>query len=146
MPDQVASSKKGGFVSVPVLTDTNGKKLRAGKDYDSSIIYKCGGKVLDRKKDKLPSGAVVTVELAVIGRGSYTGTRNVSLTYKIYAANKKLSKAKVTLNHKQYFTGSKVTLAPADLTVTVGGVVCQKMITRFFQIPMSTTTKRAPQR
>ena len=40
------------------LTDTNGKKLRAGKDYDSSVIYKCGGKVLDRKKDKLPSGAV----------------------------------------------------------------------------------------
>ncbi len=126
VPDQPANNKKGGFASVPVLTDTNGKKLREGKDYDSSIIYKCGGKVLDRKKDKLPSGAVVTVELAVIGRGSYTGTRNVSLTYKIYAANKKLSKAKVTLNHKQYFTGSKVTLAPADLTVTVGGVVLSK--------------------
>jgi hypothetical protein len=126
VPDQPANNKKGGFASVPVLTDTNGKKLREGKDYDSSIIYKCGGKVLDRKKDKLPSGVVVTVELAVIGRGSYTGTRNVSLTYKIYAANKKLSKAKVTLNHKQYFTGSKVTLAPEDLTVTVGGVVLSK--------------------
>ncbi|MDE7185143.1 MAG: InlB B-repeat-containing protein, partial [Lachnospiraceae bacterium] len=126
VPDQVVSSKKGGFVSVPVLTDTNGKKLRAGKDYDSSIIYKCGGKVLDRKKDKLPAGAEVTVELAVIGRGSYAGTRNVTAAYKIFAADKKLSKAKVTLNHKQYFTGSSVTLAPDDLVVTVGGVVLSK--------------------
>ena len=126
VPDQVASSKKGGFVSGPVLTDTNGKKLRAGKDYDSSVIYKCGGKVLDRKKDKLPSGAVVTVELAVIGKGNYEGMLHVTATYKIYGANKKLSKAKVTLNHKQYFTGSSVTLAPEDLTVTVGGAVLSK--------------------
>ena len=126
VPDQVASSKKGGFVSVPVLTDTNGKKLRAGKDYDSSVIYKCGGKVLDRKKDKLPSGAVVTVELAVIGKGNYEGMLHVTATYKIYGANKKLSKAKVTLNHKQYFTGSSVTLVPEDLTVTVGGAVLSK--------------------
>lgn len=126
VPDKVANSRKGGFVSVPVVTEANGKKLKAGKDYDSSILYKCDGRVLDRRTDKVPSGKEVTVEFRITGKGSYQGTRNVTCTYKIIAANRNLSKAKATVNHKHYFTGSKVTLNEADLTVTVGGVVLSK--------------------
>ena len=32
--DKVVSTKVGGYVSTPVLRDTNGSKLAAGKDYD----------------------------------------------------------------------------------------------------------------
>ena len=126
VPDKVANSRKGGFVSVPVLTEANGNKLKAGKDYDSSIVYKCDGRVLDRRADSVPAGKEVTVEFRITGKGSYNGTRNVTCTYKIIAANRNLAKAKATVNHKHYFTGSKVTLNEADLTVTVGGVVLSK--------------------
>lgn len=126
VPDKVANSRNGGFVSVPVVTEANGKKLKAGKDYDSTILYKCDGKVLDRKSDRVPAGKEVTVEFRITGKGSYQGTRNVTCTYKVIAANRNLSKAKATVNHKHYFTGSKVTLNETDLTVTVGGVVLSK--------------------
>lgn len=126
VPDKVANSRKGGFVSVPVLTEANGNKLKPGKDYDSSIVYKCDGRVLDRRADSVPAGKEVTVEFRITGKGSYNGTRNVTCTYKIIPANRNLAKAKATINHKHYFTGSKVTLNEADLTVTVGGVVLSK--------------------
>ncbi|MDE7476356.1 MAG: InlB B-repeat-containing protein, partial [Lachnospiraceae bacterium] len=119
IPDKVVSTKEGGYVSVPVLKDANGKKLTAGKDYDKNIIYKLDGQELNKKADRVPAGTEITVE--VIGKGNYAGSQK-SGSYRIIVADKNLSKAKVTVNSRKYYTGSKVELKQEDLTVKVRGV------------------------
>ena len=117
--DKVVSTKVGGYVSTPVLRDTNGSKLAAGKDYDKNIIYKCDGMVLNKKADRLLAGAEVTVE--IIGKGNYAGTKTMA-SYRILAAGKDLSKAKVTVNSKFYYNGDNVILSPEDLIVKIGKI------------------------
>lgn len=117
--DKVVSTKVGGYVSIPVLRDANGSKLAAGKDYDKNILYKCDGMVLNKKADRLLAGAEVTVEIT--GKGNYAGTKTTA-SYRILAAGKDLSKAKVTVKSKFYYNGGTVTLSPEDLTVKIGKV------------------------
>lgn len=115
--DKVESRKAGGYVSTPVLKDSNGNKLTAGKDYDKSIIYRSDGRELNKKADKLLAGSVVTVEIT--GKGNYEGTQTTA-SYRILAAGKDVSKAKVTVKTKLYYNGSSVILSPNDLTVKIG--------------------------
>ena len=117
--DKVVSTKVGGYVSTPVLRDTNGSKLAAGKDYDKNIIYKCDGMVLNKKADRLLAGAEVTIE--IIGKGNYAGTKTMA-SYRILAAGKDLSKAKVTVKSKFYYNGDNVILSPEDLIVKIGKI------------------------
>lgn len=106
-------------MSTPVLRDTNGSKLAAGKDYDKNIIYKCDGMVLNKKADRLLAGAEVTIE--IIGKGNYAGTKTMA-SYRILAAGKDLSKAKVTVKSKFYYNGDNVILSPEDLIVKIGKI------------------------
>ena len=115
--DKVVSTKVGGYVSTPVLKDTNGNKLAAGKDYDKNIIYKCDGMVLNKKVDRLLAGAEVTIEIT--GKGNYAGTKTTA-SYRILAAGKDLSKAKVTAKTKFYYNGDSVTVSPEDFVVKIG--------------------------
>jgi len=115
--DKVVSTKVGGYVSIPVLKDTNGSKLAAGKDYDKNIIYKCENMVLNKKADRLLAGAEVTVEIT--GKGNYVGTKTMA-SYRILAAGKDLSKAKVTVKSKFYYNGDSVTLSQEDFTIKIG--------------------------
>lgn len=117
--DKVVSSKAGGYVSIPVVKDSNGNKLAAGKDYDKNIVYQCDGWELDKKADRLLAGAVVTVTIS--GKGNYEGT-STTATYRILAAGKDISKAKVTVRNKFYYDGSSILLSPDDLTVKIGKV------------------------
>ncbi len=117
--DKVVSTKVGGYVSTPVLRDANGSKLAAGKDYDKNIIYKCDGMVLNKKADRLLAGAEVTIE--IIGKGNYAGTKTMA-SYRILAAGKDLSKAKVTVKSKFYYNGDNVILSPEDLIVKIGKI------------------------
>jgi len=119
-PDKIVSGKVGGYVSTPVLTDTNGVKLKAGRDYEKNIVYKDKkGVILDKKSDKLAAGSEVTVEIT--GKGNYEG--KVSTTYRILLSGKDLAKAKVKVNAKKYYdNGNSVTLSKSDLTVKIGKV------------------------
>ena len=118
VPDKVVSKKAGGYISKPVLTDTNGVKLREGKDYEKDMIYTSGGRMLNKKVDTLAAGQKVTV--TITGKGNYEGT--VTATYRILEAGKDLSKASVKLNRKIYFNGTRVTLSKSDITVKIGKV------------------------
>ena len=115
--DKVASTKVGGYVSTPVLKDINGNKLAAGKDYDKNIVYKCDGFVLNKKADRLLAGAIVTIEIT--GKGNYEGTTTTA-SYRILAAGKNLSKAKVTVKSKFYYNGGNVILSEEDFVVKIG--------------------------
>ncbi len=118
--DKTVSSKVGGYLRTPVLKDANGNKLAAKTDYDKNIVYKCYGRELDKKTDKLPAGAEVTVEIT--GKGNYEGTKTTA-SYRILAANKDVSKASVRVNTKQYYSRRSVILAKNELTVKIGKTI-----------------------
>ena len=118
VPDKVVSSKAGGWYSTPVLTDTNGAKLKAGTDYEKTIVYTCGGNTLDKKKDKVAAGQEITV--TITGRGNYSNS-TVTATYRILSSGKDISKAtSVKVNKTLYYDGNPVTLSPGDITVKIG--------------------------
>ena len=127
LEDRVFSKKKNAWKSAPVLTDVNGKKLSAGKDYDSKVSYtydgdtqledgtvrKDGSKV--ESTDIPKAGTVIHVGITAKG-GTYTGM--VSATYRI--VEQSIKNAKVTIG-PQHYTGKSITLEKDQITVKVGG-------------------------
>lgn len=114
--DKVASSKAGNFYSTPVLTDANGKKLKAGTDYKTTYVYKDAVGNILTKKSKPTAGTIITV--TVTGKGNYQGT--AATTYRMIKRGKLLSDAKVTFARKFYYTGERIVLSKDDLVVKMG--------------------------
>ena len=78
MPDKGYSGKAGGYVSIPVLTDTDGKKLTAGTDYEKEIQYTLEDGTPLTKTDKVETGRIIRVkvtgkELTAVDWRVYTG-------------------------------------------------------------------------
>jgi len=115
-PDMQENAKAGKFFSKPTLTDTSGKKLVAGKDYEKTYVYTDeNGTVLD-KLDTPKAGDTLTV--TVTGKGSYTGT--VSTTFRIFKAGNNMSKAKVTFLNEYQYNGDKIAIRKSDIKVEIG--------------------------
>ena len=107
--DKVYSSKANAWKSAPVLKDTDGKTLKAGVDYEKTIVYTTEA---DEELTKvIPAGTVVKV--TVTGKGNYTGT--VSTTYRILETGKDISKLTFKISNQEY-TGSPVTIDEGDIT------------------------------
>lgn len=114
-------AKNGNYRTTLTLTDTNGKKLEAGKDYDknfeyvvvsdSSNSYKTGDKLTG--SENLKSGTVVRA--IAKGKGSYSGTAAVS--FRITDGD--ISKAKVKVKSQTY-TGKSIIVNPKDITIKDG--------------------------
>ncbi|MDE7253177.1 MAG: chitobiase/beta-hexosaminidase C-terminal domain-containing protein, partial [Acetatifactor sp.] len=119
VPD-VAKNSAGKYISKPVLTDVDGKKLAVNKDYEV-VSYKAKDAELSASGAGLEVGDVITVELK--GKGAYAGQSEAeaayTVTYKVTEAG--FSKANITIAPKPY-TGKAVTLTKGDITVKVGGV------------------------
>ncbi len=79
LDDIVASTKKGGWVSLPKVTDPDGKVLKSKTDYQPNVIY-AADPAFEQQMDikailTLPAGAdSATVYVKVIGAGNYAGT------------------------------------------------------------------------
>jgi hypothetical protein len=74
---------KGNFKSKVVVTDSNGKKLTAGKDYDAKnmvFTVESTGKVLG-KKDSVDLDTTIVVKIR--GLGNYASSEEISCTYKV---------------------------------------------------------------
>ena len=106
--------------SIKEGAESRGIRLDVYSKDDKNIVYKCYGRELDKKTDKLPAGAEVTVEIT--GKGNYEGTKTTA-SYRILAANKDVSKASVRVNTKQYYSGRSVILAKNELTVKIGKTI-----------------------
>lgn len=105
----------GKYISRPVLTDTNGRTLKAGTDYDTSYMSSDGITELT-KKSTVEDGAYVCV--TVRGKGKYEGS--LMTTYRITQAD--FTKASVKIA-PQIYTGSSVYLNgqnKEDVLVRVG--------------------------
>lgn len=126
--DKVYKNKKNIYMTTVQVTDTNGKKLSAGKDYEKNVsytytedvndkaakFYKKAGEPVD-KDDIIPAGTQITVKVTAKGT-DYTGT--VSGTYRITTAS--ISGAKVTTTAQSY-TGKAITLEENQIRVEIKG-------------------------
>lgn len=128
IPDIPYQETANIYASKPVIYDLDGKKLSAGKDYSSDIVYtyavdcyvkqgnaevfREGGTVVDAK-DILPVGTMI--KATVSGAGNYTG--QMEGVYRIVKGT--ISNAKVTVVSQEY-TGSEVQPDKSQITVMVG--------------------------
>lgn len=137
--DVAASTKIGGYKSTPVLTDTNGKKLRAGTDYEKAYIYTYKNRTekvindevevtrnagdLVEEKDIIPANTVLCVSVKATAGGNYTGERTTE--YRVVTSS--IGKAKITVqnpgqDNKNLFpyTGQEIRIDKSNLIVKVG--------------------------
>ncbi len=138
-PDVAASPKTGRYKAVPVLTDTNGKKLKAGTDYNKIYTYTykhMTEKVLNNEtevtrnagdsveeNDIIPANTVLCVHVTAKEGGNYTGEK--AAEYRIVAAP--IDKARITVqnpaqNNRNLFlyTGQEICIDKSNLVVKVG--------------------------
>lgn len=141
-PDIALNSKPGKWKSTPVLTDTDGKKLNAGKDYsknyrytyqddtrvtdthlNSQVLRKAGEAV--GEADIVPVNTVLCVSVDAAAGGNYTGT--VTAAYRIVRTP--INKARIIVRNPETgnknlfaYTSKEITIKKENLTVTVGGV------------------------
>ena len=106
-------NKAGKYISKPVLTDADGKKLVAGKDYDKTIVYTLEDGTELSNQNTVEAGK--NVKITVTGIGAYSGT--IEAVYRV--AENSFSKAKVTISSQKY-TGKAVILDKDDITVKIG--------------------------
>lgn len=133
--DKTYRDKKNIYKTTVRLTDTNGKALKAGTDYDKSIEYTYANNtnvkiknadsedIVSRKQgedvqkdDIIPAGTEITVTINAKGR-NYTGTR--SETYRI--VNASISGARVVIPEQTY-TGEEIEPA-SEIQVVLNGVI-----------------------
>ena len=126
--DKTYANKKNSYASAPTLTDTDGKKLAAGKDYEKVLTYRyknnttvvVNGTEEPRiagtevgKDDIIPAGTWITVTAK--GIGNYEGT--IPGEYRITQSS--VASAKVTVPAQEY-TGKPITINEENMTVKVG--------------------------
>ena len=130
VPDKAYANKAGAYKSAVTITDSDGKKLSAGSDYEKEIkyTYVYDTAVIDSSiktkpiiirhaddevgtKDIIPIGAVL--KATVTAKGNYSGT--TSKTFRIVAND--ISKATVKIP-TQYYTGKPIYLSKGDLDIT----------------------------
>ena len=138
----VTYQNKAGICKPTIkLTDSDGKALAAGTDYEKDITYKYAkdvmiSQVVDKKKkiykdvvraegekvdskDIIPVGAEITAY--VNGRGNYPGSKEV--TFRFVSAD--MSKATITVA-TQYYTGKEIRPTKDDITVKIGKETLKK--------------------
>lgn len=129
--DKVYQNKKNIYKTTVQLTDTNGKRLAAGKDYDNkNMVYTYAERTLINKaykkagdpvdvNDIIPAGTKLNVTITAKGR-DYTGTAQG--TYRITTSS--IAKAKVSIKDQTY-TGKAIkldtTADPQVIYVEVNG-------------------------
>lgn len=109
--DKAVSKKAGGYISKPVLTDTDGKVLKQGKDYTKPVyttVRENGEIITLDNKSKVEAGKVITI--TVQGMGNYTD-KALSVTYRITDKNFGSIKAASII---KVYNGSKVMLTKSD--------------------------------
>lgn len=117
--DKKFANSKNNFKSNIVITDTNGKKLAAGTDYDKNVVYTYADGQPIAAGTIVPAGTVVKVTAQ--GKGNYTGSATAE--FRITAANISGASVKVA---DQIYTGKEVKVDKAEITVKMNGNLLNK--------------------
>ncbi|MCM1143291.1 MAG: Ig-like domain-containing protein [Blautia sp.] len=143
--DILYKAKPGAYKTSVTLTDKNGKKLQAGKDYDKMLHYtyenqtalygadgsplldEDGNPIIRKTGEKIQETDIpnvgAAIRVSVTGLGAYAGEGSSgiqSVVYHIMAADISKAKVKQTAT-KIYDNGRAVTLSGNDITVTLNG-------------------------
>lgn len=130
--DKTYQNKKNVFATKVMVTDLDGKVLKAGADYNKMAVYayaketavitagggtavRAAGEAVD-KNDIIPAGTVLKVQVQAKEGGNYTGM----LTGEYRITQAAISSASVSVP-KQVYTGQPVTLEKSLLAVKVKG-------------------------
>lgn len=99
----------------PVITDLNGKVLKKGTDYESTLTYKlfnADGTEVDITAT--PPAVGMRVEVTATGRGNYEGM--ITASYRIIDSKQSIAKARITVTPQTY-SGEAVELQKSDITL-----------------------------
>lgn len=132
--DVVYQNKAGKFTTNVVIKDTDGKKLKAGTDYEKNFEYYYGEKVKLSNGEERAAGTQVeetdivlpgtVLKVVVTGKGNYAGNGDkaavISDLYRVVEAN--IAKATVKVN-KQYYTGKPICPDKSQIVITMNGKV-----------------------
>ncbi len=103
LSDKKYVSRGTGWKSSVKVTDSNGKTLASGKDYEKKIFYSYTGMA-----DKKVPAAGTTVYVTVVGKGYYEGS-SITRSYRIVEKN--ISSLVFVIKDMPY-TGSTIELQP----------------------------------
>ncbi len=114
--DIVYTGKAGKYKSTPVITDTDGKTLKAGTDYEKAYVFELenedGTYTLLDAKSIVEADSVIRV--TVTGKGNYT-TEQISTEYRILKKGYDISKAVFTIE-SQVYTGEEIEVDETAIT------------------------------
>lgn len=130
--DKIYQAKANIYNTGITITDTDGKKLTAKKDYDAAAIFTYGqrttvtdasgaahvreaGETVDAA-DIIPADTMINVSVRAAAEGNYMG--EITGSYRF--ASLDISKAKVVVAPQSY-TGNAVEPGKDQITVTLGG-------------------------
>lgn len=108
------AGKAGQYISKTVLTDADGKALKAGTDYEKHPVYTLDDGTVLETGDSVPVNTFVHV--TVTAKGNYEGT--LEAVYRV--AEKSFSKASIKISAKPAYTGQAVCLDEKSITVRIG--------------------------
>lgn len=106
--DKVATGKKNMWKSSVIVTDSEGTRLVAGRDYQTPVKYYYDNGNEVATSDIVSAGTNINIK--IVGKGNYYG--NASGTYRIVA--KDIAKLTVKASNKSY-TGMPIKLGSGDL-------------------------------
>lgn len=107
-PDKVYANKPGAYKSVVTVTDLDGKKLGANKDYLSTVTYRIKGADEDLDpKAIVDADTIIVATITAKDVGNYTGT--TTCEYRISKAA--ISAANIKFE-SQIYTGKAIELDP----------------------------------
>ena len=128
-PDKVYRDVQNNYLVTPTLTDSNGKKLKAGVDYEKEASYTYvedtevtvdGVTVIRNAGDTVQEGDTLPVgtelKVSVVGKGNYSGS--MESTYKIVERDIKFATVYVPM---QTYLGKEVKVSKDDIIVRMGG-------------------------
>lgn len=108
--DKTYANRAGAYKSAVTLTDKDGKKLAANKDYDANVTYRIKGSVtpLDAKA-VVDAGTTIVVTITAKAGGNYT--ESTTCEYRVTQAS--IASAVIKTEKKTY-TGKEIKLNPEE--------------------------------
>ena len=106
--DKQYSTKAGAWKASVTIKDVNGKKLKAGTDYEKTLLYRYAG-----MENELPPQPDTFVYVTAVGINHYEGS-SITGSYRIYNTN--ISKLTVVIDAQEY-TGREIELSPDAIHV-----------------------------
>ena len=123
--DKVYQARKNAWKPTVALTDVDGKRLSAGRDYEKDFIYTYAEDTLLEDGTKRLAGDAVeasdipiagtSLSVTALGKGNYTGT--VSGIWRIVKSD--IAKAKVVIP-AQIYTGKEIKPEKDQIELSIG--------------------------